>query len=124
MMKRIINTLLIATMALGLNAQVTIDRTKAPLPGPAPKLNIGKAINFQLENGLKVIVVENHKLPKVSFQLTVDMDPVLEEDKVGYASMAGDLISAGTATMTKSQIDEEVDFIGGSLSTFSNGMFA
>jgi zinc protease len=123
-MKRIISTLLITTMAIGLSAQVTIDRTTPPVPGPAPKLNIGKAVSFQLENGLKVIVVENHKLPTVSFRLTVDMDPLLEGDKVGYADMAGNLISAGTATMTKAQIDEEVDFVGGNLSTFSNGMFA
>lgn len=123
-MNRIIYTVLIASMTLGLNAQVKIDRTKAPEPGPAPKLNIGKAEKFELDNGLKVIVVENHKLPKVSFQLTVDMDPVLEGNKVGYTNMAGDLISAGTKTMTKAQIDEEIDFVGGSLSTFSNGMFA
>ncbi len=123
-MKKLLSTVFIACVALGLNAQVTIDRTKAPAPGPAPKINIGKAEKFTLDNGLKVIVVENHKLPKVSFQLTVDMDPMLEKDKVGMSDMAGDLISAGTKTKTKAQIDEEVDFIGANLSTFSNGIFA
>ena len=123
-MKQITSLLVALTITLGLNAQVVIDRTKAPQPGPAPKISIGKAEKFILENGLKVIVVENHKLPKVSFQLTIDMDPVLEGDKVGYSEMAGNLISAGTTNKSKSTIDEEIDFIGATLSTYSNGIFA
>ncbi|MDC3337550.1 insulinase family protein [Flavobacteriales bacterium] len=123
-MKQITSLLVTLTISLGLNAQVVIDRTKAPEPGPAPKISIGKADKFILENGLTVIVVENHKLPKVSFQLTIDMDPLLEGDKVGYSEMAGNLISAGTTNKPKSTIDEEIDFIGATLSTYSNGIFA
>ncbi len=124
MMKNILTFALTGLLTVTISAQVQIDRTKAPTPGPAPKISIGKAEKFVLENGLKVIVVENHKIPKVSFQLTVDMDPVLEGNKVGYTDMAGELISAGTENMTKSQIDEEIDFIGASIQSYSNGMFA
>ncbi len=42
-------------------------RKQAPAAGDAPKIQIGKAETFKLENGLTVIVVENHKLPKVSY---------------------------------------------------------
>ncbi|MEM7509744.1 MAG: pitrilysin family protein [Bacteroidota bacterium] len=103
--------------------QAQIDRTKAPEPGPAPKIQIGKAESFELDNGLKVFLVENHKLPRVSFSLTLDRDPLTEGDKVGYISMAGDLMSRGTTTRSKDDIDAEVDFIGASLSTFSTGAF-
>ena len=123
-MKQVIAIVLSAMFTVSISAQVNIDRTKAPEPGPAPKISIGKAEKFVLENGLKVIVVENHKIPKVSFQLTIDMDPVLEGDKVGFTDMAGELISAGTTNMSKSQIDEEIDFIGASLQSYSDGMFA
>ena len=37
--------------------------------GPAPKINLGKPQTFELKNGLKVLVVENHKLPKVTASL-------------------------------------------------------
>src|SRR5690349_13651782 len=47
-------------------------RKQAPVAGAAPKIQIGKAETFKLENGLTVIVVENHKLPKVSYQIFVD----------------------------------------------------
>ena len=43
-----------------------------PKAGPAPTININKPQSFVLKNGLKVLVVENHKLPRVSFNLTLD----------------------------------------------------
>ena len=121
-MKNIITTILLTASVSLLHAQ--IDRTTAPKPGVAPKINIGTPASFTLDNGLKVFVVENHKLPKVSFQLTIDKDPVLENGTVGLADMMGDMLSAGTTTKTKAQIDEEIDFVGASVSTFSSGFYA
>ncbi len=99
-------------------------RSMAPEPAAAPQINIGQAESFVLDNGLQVIVVENHKLPQVSFQIALKNDPIKEYDKVGYVSMAGDLMGRGTATMTKAEIDEKIDFIGASMNTYSTGMFA
>jgi hypothetical protein len=50
----------------------TLDRTKIPTAGPAPEIKIGAYQTFQLDNGLKVYVVENNKLPRVSFSLRID----------------------------------------------------
>ena len=41
-------------------------RSKPPSAGPAPVINIGKAQQFKLDNGMTVVVVENHKLPTLS----------------------------------------------------------
>ncbi len=124
MMNKIILTITFFIAATTLNAQYEIDRSSAPKPGKAPEINIGSPASFVLENGLKVFVVENHKLPKVSFQLSIDKDPKLETGHVGLSSMMGDMLSAGTTTKTKQQIDEEIDFIGASISTFSSGIYA
>ncbi len=97
-------------------------RAKAPQPGAAPKIQIGKAETFTLDNGLTVIVVENHKLPVVSYRIFVDNDPVLEKDAAGYVQLMGEMLTKGTKTRTKSQIDEEVDFIGASLFSDANGL--
>ena len=123
-MNKIILTITFFIAATTLNAQYEIDRSSAPKPGKAPEINIGSPASFVLENGLKVFVVENHKLPKVSFQLSIDKDPKLETGHVGLSSMMGDMLSAGTTTKTKQQIDEEIDFIGASISTFSSGIYA
>ncbi len=98
-------------------------RSQSPTPGPAPKIELGTYEQFEVANGLKVIVVENHKLPRVSFSLSLEIDPILEKEFSGAASMAGQLMSRGTATRTKAQIDEEIDFMGASLSTRMTGMF-
>ena len=105
------------------NAKATpIDRSIVPQPGPAPKIQIGKATVNKLDNGMKVIVVENHKLPNVTYSLSLNLSPIAEGNKAGYISIAGDLLSAGTETKTKAQIDETIDFIGGSLSTSSSSV--
>ncbi len=98
-------------------------RQHAPEAGPAPKIELGKADKFTLENGLQVIVVENHKLPRVSFQLFVDVPPIEEGEYAGYTDIAGQMLNKGTTTKTKSEIDEAIDFMGASLSTSSSGMF-
>ncbi len=97
-------------------------RKMAPKAGDAPRIQIGKAQTFKLDNGLTVIVVENHKLPKVNYRVFVDNDPVLEKDATGYVQLMGELLTKGTKTRTKAQIDEEIDFIGASLSSDPNGI--
>ena len=57
--------------------QAQVDRTVMPTPGPAPEVNLGTPQSFKLNNGLKVLVVENHKLPRVSIQLSIDNPPIL-----------------------------------------------
>ena len=119
-MKKIVYSIFIILLTLTTNAQ--IDRSIRPGAGPAPKIQLGDYKLFTLPNGLKVIVVENHKIPKVNYQLNLDIDPITEGDQTGYISMTGELLRAGTTTKTKAQIDEAIDFIGASLNTYSSGI--
>lgn len=102
----------------------TSFRSTAPKAGPAREIKIGDYESFTLDNGLKVIVVENHKLPRISYQLFIDKDYNLEGEYSGLSGIAGDLLTKGTSKWTKSEIDEAVDYIGASLSTSSRGGFA
>jgi predicted Zn-dependent peptidase len=120
-LKSIILLLLIVFVSTSLQAQ--LDRSIQPKPGPAPEFKIGEYQNFTLDNGLKVILVENHKVPRISYQLTVDVDPILEKDAIGYVSMTGNLLRSGTTNKSKVEIDEAVDFIGSQLSTYQNGIY-
>ena len=120
---RVVGTLALAAL-FTVPAMAQVDRSKAPEAGPAPEIKLGEYASFTLDNGLKVFVIENHKLPRVSYQLLVDYDPIIEGDKAGYVQLAGSLLRNGTTNRTKGEIDEAVDFIGGSLSTSSNGIYA
>ena len=96
------------------------NRTQ-PKPGPAPTINIGKPSSFILENGLKVLVVENHKLPRVSFSLSMDNPPYVEGAKKGVADLTSSLIGNGTAKMSKDKFNEEIDFLGANISFYAEG---
>ncbi len=120
-MKNIYLTISIVFACLTSNAQV--DRSKMPEPGPAPKIELGKTETFTLDNGLKVFVVENTKLPRVTFSLEFDIDPFTEGDKVGTADLAGDMLSKGTSNRTKDELNFEIDFIGASFGTSANSIY-
>jgi len=95
-----------------------------PKPGPSPKINIGKPQTFELSNGLKVLVVENHKLPRVSFTLTLDNAPYAEGAKKGVADLASALMGNGTKKISKEKFNEEVDFLGADINFWDSGASA
>ncbi len=122
-MKKIFAYIFLGVFFMG-SVVAQVDRSQRPQPGPAPVIQLGDFESFTLDNGLRVIVVENDKVPVVSFQLTLDIDPVMEGDAKGFVDMAGSLLREGTTNRSKAEIDESIDFIGATLSTFSTGMFA
>lgn len=114
---------LVLTIAM-LSSFAQVDRSKLPEPSTPRPINIGEYESFELKNGLKVFIIENHKLPRVSYNLLIDREAILEGDKTGYLSMVGQMMTRGTDTRTKEQIDEEIDFIGASLFGGSTNVFA
>ena len=94
------------------NASASFDRNTQPVPGPAPKVQLGKPKMFTLDNGLKVLVVENHKLPRVSASLTLDNTPLFEGDKAGVSEMLSELLGSGTKTVSKDDFNSKIDFLG------------
>jgi len=122
-MKKITAIICAVTLSSGLYAQ-KLDRSIRPSAGPAPEIKLGNIESFTLDNGLKVFVVENHKLPKVAYSITLDIDPIIEGNMAGYISTTGELLGRGTKNRTKQEIDQEIDFIGATLSTHSSGIFA
>ncbi len=122
-MKNIILSITLILFYLS-NVFSQIDRTEPPAPGPAPDIQISDFESFELKNGLKVFVVENHKIPRVAYSLIFEYDPILEKENAGMVSIAGDLIGTTTTSRTKEQLDEEIDFIGASLSAGSSSAYA
>lgn len=95
-----------------------------PKPGPAPSININKPQSFVLKNGLKVLVVENHKLPRVSFNLTLDNPPYAEGAKKGVSDILSSMIGNGTQSMNKDAFNEEIDFLGANINFDASGASA
>lgn len=93
------------------------DKKEMPQPGPAPLVDYGQSTTFTLANGLKVIVVENHKLPSITCDLQFAIKPALEQERAGYRGMMGQLLQNGTKTKTKEQIATLEDQISADLVT-------
>ena len=101
-----------------------IDRSVQPQPKSAPKIQLEDPQTFTLSNGLKVLVVENHKLPRVRVQLLLDNPPVLEGEKAGVSSLTGALLGKGSSNISKDDFNEEVDFLGATISFSGQSAFA
>jgi predicted Zn-dependent peptidase len=110
-MKKVIYLLASVFLSITMQAQ---DRPM-PKPGPAPTVNVGKPQTFSLKNGLKVLVVENHKLPRVSYTLTMDNAPYAEGTKKGVSDMVSALMGSGTKKMSKDAFNEEVDLLAANI---------
>lgn len=100
----------------------SLDRSKAPTPGPAPTIQMGDYTSFELPNGLKVFVVENKKLPTLAVSLIQDWDPIREGERAGFVQLAGSMLRRGTKTRSKEDIDNAIDFIGATLFTSSTSI--
>nr|WP_315163119.1 pitrilysin family protein [uncultured Flavobacterium sp.] len=99
------------------------DRTQ-PKPGASPVVNIKKPQTFVMPNGLKVMIVENHKLPKVSFSLSLDNAPYAEGNKKGVDDLTSSMIGNGSKKLAKDAFNEEIDFLGADLNFNSQGAYA
>lgn len=119
-MKKLFILAAVSLLAQGISAQ-TIDRSQKPKPGPAPVITIGDPVIYKLANGITVLVVENHKLPKVSASYSIDAGPITEGTKAGVVGLMGSMLNEGTTTKTKAQFDEAVDQLGADVNAGASG---
>ncbi|HEX9581639.1 MAG TPA: pitrilysin family protein [Gemmatimonadales bacterium] len=91
--------------------------TAPPPPAPQRPMQFPPFREARLDNGIQIILVENHELPIVSLSLAMRagsrLDPAGRE---GLVEMVAELLTKGTATRTAEQIAAEIEGVGASLS--------
>ncbi len=123
-MKKQLSYIAAAFLLSGMLTAQKIDINKMPVAGPTPVINIAKPKSFQLNNGLTVMIVENHKLPRVNMSLSMDRPPIYEGAVAGVADVMSDQFENGTMNMSKDEFNKKVDFLGASLGFSSSGASA
>jgi len=90
---------------------------KATVTGEAPREHPTQ--KFELANGLRLLVKEDHRLPFVEFR-AVFQGGVLAEtlDNNGLTQLAGKLLLKGTARRSSEDIAREIESIGGSIDSY------
>lgn len=130
-MKKILYIFLAAIFFLNCTPKVTkqivedtVDfRSVAPAPKPAPEITFGDTKLSTLPNGMKLIIVENTKVPKVTMRLYLDKEPIIEGKHAGSAEMMGEMLSKGSKTRNKEDLDEAIDFLGANFNTNKKGFY-
>ena len=117
-MKKILLNLVFLTFHIVLTSQV--DRS-IPNPEPAPQINFEDPISFEMKNGLKVMFIENHKLPRASVNLLIDNPPIIEGELNGVGYITGGIMGKGNGYQNKDSLNEEIDFMGARMSFSSQG---
>jgi zinc protease len=95
-----------------------IDRNIAPQPGPPRPYHFPEVTRKTLDNGLRVLVAENHNAPIVSLRALVragaDQDT---KELAGLASLTADLLDEGAGTRDAIALAEEIGLLGAALGT-------
>jgi len=97
--------------------QGVVKKGKVPVSNQVLKIKLPRPAEADLANGLHLMVLEDHRLPQVSFQLFIPgaggyFDP---PDQPGLAAFAAALMREGTATRTSEQISEQLELMAASL---------
>jgi len=92
---------------------MSIDRTTLPSVGADPAFSFPPVVRHRLDNGLEVCVVEERRMPIVSFALVVaggsGIDP---RGRDGLAGIVADMLDEGSGTRGAIEISEELASIG------------
>lgn len=111
--------LLVALLTALLGAQgasQTPDMSKPPAVGPVKSYTPPAAHRDQLPNGLRIVVVEDHRFPLVTVQLALRAGSSrMTPETAGLASAEADLLTKGTPTRTALQIAQAADALGGAV---------
>lgn len=123
-MKKHITYIAASFLISGIMTAQNIDINVMPKPGPTPVISIANPQSFKLSNGLTVLIVENHKLPRVNVTLSMDRPPVYEGNIAGVNGILASQLGNGTTTMSKDDFNKRVDFMGSTIRFSSSGAFA
>ena len=130
-----------AAATLGLHAQAggqqgppssagLIKKGKAPVSNEVLKVKLPKPQEADLPNGLHLMVLEDHKLPRVSFQMMIPGAGGYYDapTMTGLSNYTAQMMREGTKTRTSQQISQALEtmaatlFVTGSVAGPSAGM--
>ena len=99
-------------------AYYTKPKTAAPVKTTKAKNNLAKPARVALDNGMVVIVQENHSNPTVAITGNLKGGSYFDSaGKDGVASLVADTIGRGTQKRSALELSREVEFVGASLDT-------
>jgi len=75
---------------------------------------------FKLPNGLTVYLMEQKEVPVISVSMVIPAGAIYDGNKAGLASLTATALKHGTISYSRAALDEALDFMGASISTFAS----
>ncbi len=107
---------LIATLSLAFIpiSASAIDRSKPPVPGPAPAAAFPDFKVRTLENGLRVVVITDDRSPTITLRLMIKAGATIDGGS-GLSGFTAGLLNRGTKTLDAAAFANAIDSIGAKL---------
>ena len=126
----------IAVAALGLTASVsgqppapqpppkssTVIKGKAPVSNEVLKVKLPKPQDARLPNGLHLMVLADHRLPRVTFQIIIPGSGGYDDPQgmIGLSSYTAQMMREGTTTRSSLQISQELETMAANVTVNSS----
>jgi len=99
-------------------------RKNPPAPLAPVSFHIQKPFETTLDNGLRVVIVENERLPLVSFRLAFKSGDTSDpKDSTGLTSAMTSMLTEGTENYSSLQLAEKIERLGSSISASASDDF-
>ena len=106
--------------AAGQTTKGAVLKGKAPVNKNVLKVRLPKAQETKLANGLRVILLEDHKVPTYTMQMVILSGGLADKpDYRGLASFTATLLREGTTKRSSKDIAEQTDALGATLASAS-----
>jgi len=73
-----------------------------------------------LKNGLTIYLMEQHEVPVMNVSVVIPAGAIYDNEQAGLATMTANALMFGTKNMSKSKLEEELDFLGATLTTYAS----
>src|SRR5882762_8024429 len=96
-------------------------RKSAPEPLAPVSFDISQPYQTTLENGLRVIIFEDERLPLISFRLAFDSGDINDpKNATGMTSAIASMLTEGTEDYTSLRLAEKIERLGAGISASSS----
>jgi zinc protease len=105
----------------GTSSSKVVRMNRAPVSKEILRVKLPRPTVEKLPNGLTIVMLEDHKLPTVAFNMWIRPGQLADpKDLPGVASFTAGMLREGTAKRSSAQLANEVDSLGASLDAISN----
>jgi len=103
---------------VGQSTKGAVIKGKAPVNKKLLKVNLPRAEETTLANGLRVVLLPSHKVPTFNMQMVVLSGGLADSaDYHGLASFTAGLLRDGTTKRSSKDIAEQIDALGGTIAS-------